>query len=104
MQRCTFEMDDGSSTMCSLEQDVDDKFDWTLRSGPTPSEQTGPSSAYSGNYYIYIEASKPRRAGDEARLVLRIYLFSYVDRLTLTAFNEYFLDLPDGFTPHYVTS
>ena len=76
MQRCTFEMDDGSSsTMCSMEQDVDDTFDWTLRSGSTPSDQTGPRMAYSGQYYIYIEASKPRKTGDEARLVYTPILF-----------------------------
>ena len=34
-----------------------DDFDWTRRTGSTPSGSTGPSSAYSGSYYIYTEAT-----------------------------------------------
>merc|ERR1712154_333376 len=34
-----------------------DQFDWTRRSGSTPSCGTGPSKAHSGNHYLYIEAS-----------------------------------------------
>ncbi len=34
-----------------------DNFDWTLRSGSTPSGGTGPSSAAHGSYYYYTEAS-----------------------------------------------
>ncbi len=36
-----------------------DNFDWTRKSGSTPSGDTGPSSAYNGNYYIFTEASSP---------------------------------------------
>lgn len=43
-----------------------DTFDWTLRSGSTPSSQTGPSSAKSGARYLYIETSSPRVEGDTA--------------------------------------
>lgn len=65
---CNFEMSDGSSTMCNLQQDSTDNFDWTIWSQRTPSgeRQTGPSQAYNGNYYIYIEASNPRKQGDQA--------------------------------------
>ena len=31
--------------------------DWTRNSGSTPSSGTGPSSAYDGDYYIYVETS-----------------------------------------------
>eukprot|EP00966_Prymnesium_polylepis_P172305 3984413-Prymnesium_polylepis.1 len=32
-------------------------YSWTRRSGGTPSSSTGPSSAYDGSYYMYIETS-----------------------------------------------
>ena len=34
-----------------------DNGDWIRRSGSTPSSNTGPSSAFTGNHYVYIEAS-----------------------------------------------
>ena len=37
---------------------------WTRNSGGTPSGGTGPSSAKSGSYYMYIETSSPRVSGD----------------------------------------
>ncbi|WP_321515396.1 DUF6443 domain-containing protein [Marinifilum fragile] len=36
-----------------------DHLDWIKRSGGTPSGNTGPSAAYSGTYYYYLEASSP---------------------------------------------
>jgi len=36
-----------------------DDFDWTRRSGGTPSNNTGPSSAHGGTYYMYTESSTP---------------------------------------------
>ena len=53
--------------MCGLEQDSRDDYDWMLGSGSTPSPHTGPRAAYNGDYYLYVEASKPRKKGDEAR-------------------------------------
>lgn len=38
-------------------QDSGDDLDWTVRSGTTPSNNTGPSSAIQGSNYIYVEAS-----------------------------------------------
>ncbi len=38
-------------------QNTDDDFDWTNNSGSTASKRTGPSSAYAGSYYMYIEAT-----------------------------------------------
>eukprot|EP00794_Sanderia_malayensis_P018883 gene18883-20784_t len=62
---CTFESD-----VCNWQQAKDDKFDWTRRSGSTPSSGTGPSSSATGTsgYYVYIETSYPRRDGDKATL------------------------------------
>jgi len=45
-----------------------DSFDWSRRSGGTPSERTGPSAAAHGDYYMYIETSHPRIPGDYADL------------------------------------
>ncbi|XP_011431595.3 uncharacterized protein [Magallana gigas] len=60
-------------------QNVDsDDFDWTLHSGSTPSSATGPQSAKSGQYYMYIEASAPRSEGDKAILSSEIVKFSSV--------------------------
>ena len=36
-----------------------DDFDWTRKSGSTPSSGTGPSSADEGSYYMYVESSNP---------------------------------------------
>ncbi len=36
-----------------------DDFNWERRSGSTPSSGTGPSSAYNGSHYIYMESSSP---------------------------------------------
>nr|XP_022320901.1 uncharacterized protein LOC111123092 isoform X1 [Crassostrea virginica] len=52
-----------------------DNFDWTLNSGGTPSTSTGPSSAHSGKYYMYIETSQPRSQGDKAILSSSIVKF-----------------------------
>ncbi|MDH7447123.1 M36 family metallopeptidase [Aquimarina sp. 2201CG14-23] len=38
-------------------QSSGDDIDWTVNSGTTPSNNTGPSSAADGNSYIYVEAS-----------------------------------------------
>lgn len=34
-----------------------DDFDWTINSGTTPTANTGPSDAFDGNDYIYLEAT-----------------------------------------------
>ncbi len=38
-------------------QSTQDDIDWTLNSGTTPSNGTGPESAIDGNSYVYVEAS-----------------------------------------------
>ncbi|XP_052711506.1 MAM and LDL-receptor class A domain-containing protein 1-like isoform X2 [Crassostrea angulata] len=61
---CTFEND----TLCFLNDIQGDDFDWSTRQGSTPSSDTGPSSAYEGETYSYIETSSPRTEGDVAIL------------------------------------
>ena len=68
--QCDFEGSAGEGSLCDMVQSRQDRFDWTLKKGATPSHRTGPKSAYSGQYYIYIEASKPRRNGDRAMYAL----------------------------------
>ncbi|KAJ7394105.1 Serine protease 56 [Desmophyllum pertusum] len=64
---CDFEKD-----LCNWSQAKNDKFDWTRRSGRTPSSSTGPSSGNKGSrFYIYIETSSPRRNGDNAILTFK---------------------------------
>ena len=63
---CSFEDNSGSKTMCDMSQSTSDTFDWTLKSGKTPSGETGPDKAYNGGYYVFIETSNPRKFGDKA--------------------------------------
>ncbi|AXT53684.1 T9SS C-terminal target domain-containing protein [Aquimarina sp. BL5] len=43
-----------------------DDFNWAIRSGSTPSSNTGPSSANAGSYYIYMESSTPNYSNKRA--------------------------------------
>ena len=52
--------------MCNMVQAERDEFDWTLWTGETPSKLTGPITAYNGEFYLHIEASKPRVVGETA--------------------------------------
>jgi len=61
---CSFE----SGEQCFWTNSKSDKFDWTRRSGGTPSGGTGPSSAADGRTYVFTETSSPRRSGDTAIL------------------------------------
>jgi len=48
-------------------QDTADVFDWSLRSGSTPSGGTGPTDDFTGGgNYMYTETSLPRAHGDSA--------------------------------------
>ena len=45
-------------------------FDWTRRSGKTPTGNTGPDGGQSGSsHYIYAEMSDPQSRDDETRCV-----------------------------------
>jgi hypothetical protein len=64
---CSFETNDGCNVWSNAVGD-DDDFDWSRKSGNTPSSSTGPGAAGDGSYYLYIETSSPRRYGDKAIL------------------------------------
>ncbi|XP_071828952.1 scavenger receptor cysteine-rich type 1 protein M130-like isoform X6 [Apostichopus japonicus] len=63
---CDFE-----TGFCSYSQSYDDQFDWTRRTGSTPSTSTGPysdhTSGTSWGYYVYLETSSAYN-GNKARL------------------------------------
>ncbi|EDO47788.1 predicted protein [Nematostella vectensis] len=65
--RCNFE-----NGLCDWTQPTDDKFDWIRQQGTTGSLGTGPSVDHTTNtrygFYVYIEASSPRKRGDNAYL------------------------------------
>ncbi|XP_078360980.1 uncharacterized protein LOC144645322 [Oculina patagonica] len=68
---CTFDSD-----LCGWQQSSEDDFDWTLQSGQTPSEDTGPSHGdhtTGQGKYIYTEADYPRKSGDRAELVSPVF-------------------------------
>ncbi len=45
------------NTLGNWTQSTSDDIDWTINSSGTPSQNTGPSSATQGTYYLYVEAS-----------------------------------------------
>lgn len=46
-----------------------DDFDWSRRSGGTPSSNTGPASANEGSWYVYTESSSPNYSNKQAILM-----------------------------------
>lgn len=64
------------NTIAGWTQSTADDFNWALRSGSTPSSNTGPSSAYQGSYYLYIESSSPNYSTKQAILNSQCYNLS----------------------------
>jgi hypothetical protein len=65
-----------------------DQFNWTTIIGKSPTSSTGPSSAYQGSQYIYIEANTfSTHSGQEAIYETPIFNFS---NLTLPQLNFYY--------------
>jgi len=61
-------------------QSAADNFDFTRTSGGTPSSGTGPSSASSGSFYLFTEASSPQVNGDIAIITSPVIdLTSYIN-------------------------
>ena len=61
-----------------------DDFDWTRRSGSTPSSNTGPSSAQSGSFYAYMESSAPNFSSKRAILRSPCYNLSGLSQATFS--------------------
>ena len=57
---CDFE-----SGFCDLEQNSGYQLNWTRQVGATPSQDTGPREAQSGEFYVYLEATGESE-GDQA--------------------------------------
>ncbi|XP_069744009.1 MAM domain-containing glycosylphosphatidylinositol anchor protein 1-like isoform X2 [Narcine bancroftii] len=69
--------------LCGFTQDASDDFDWSRENNvtqdPRKTPNTGPHTDRSGSqtgYYMFIEASTPRRPGDRARLLSPLYNIS----------------------------
>ncbi len=52
-----------NNTLGAWSQGAGDDFDWTVLTGGTPSTGTGPSAAFEGSHYVYVEASSPNFGG-----------------------------------------
>lgn len=57
-------------------------WDWTHNSGGTPSSSTGPSGAYSGSYYVYVEASNGYGNYNAGDIAILEYNASLISNLT----------------------
>ncbi|NER16785.1 DUF6443 domain-containing protein [Spongiivirga citrea] len=65
-------------------QDQLDDFDWALRTGGTPSSNTGPAGAIEGSYYVYVEASSPNYPSKLTNLDSPCFDFTNASSATLT--------------------
>ena len=69
---CDFE-----NGVCNYTQAKTDVFDWTRSQGRSQSTGTGPNNDHTygtpRGHYMYIEASSPRRRGDNAQLLTPTY-------------------------------
>ncbi|XP_042189083.1 MAM domain-containing glycosylphosphatidylinositol anchor protein 1 [Callorhinchus milii] len=75
-RNCGFE----DVNICGFTQDAKDNFDWSRQSNktqnPKQTPNTGPRIDKSGKqsgYFMYVETSSPRSAGDKARLISPLY-------------------------------
>ncbi|KAL9987247.1 hypothetical protein ACROYT_G001522 [Oculina patagonica] len=71
---CPVDCDFDSGLCDGWRQSNSDVFDWTRHTGSTPTSNTGPDGDHTtgSGYYLYIEASSPRVAGDNAKLELSV--------------------------------
>eukprot|EP00057_Strongylocentrotus_purpuratus_P017081 XP_011671555.1 PREDICTED: MAM and LDL-receptor class A domain-containing protein 1-like [Strongylocentrotus purpuratus] len=70
---CNFEDGICGYTQPNEDDTNEDDFDWFLNSGPTGTDGSGPSADHTkgtaDGQYLYLEASQPRRPGDQAQLI-----------------------------------
>ena len=59
---CSFE----DRAICDYSQSRTDTADWERNSGGTITVNTGPTSAFDGQQYMYLESSYPQTDGDFA--------------------------------------
>ncbi len=55
-------------------QNTWDDFDWTQDANGTPTNNTGPSNAIDGSFYMYAESSSPQQQGDVASIEVSVDL------------------------------
>ncbi|XP_074655362.1 uncharacterized protein LOC141908954 [Tubulanus polymorphus] len=72
-EECNFDDD-----TCGWVQDSTDDFDWSVNTGPTSTDNTGPTADHTkglrrNGRYLYAESSFPRRDGQKTRLLSPIY-------------------------------
>ena len=75
------------NTLGNWTQSSNDDFDWSLRSGSTPSSNTGPSGAAEGSYYIYMESSSPNYSNKRA--ILQSPCFDFSGKTTASVSFKY---------------
>jgi hypothetical protein len=74
------------NTIGEWTQSSADDLDWTIQSGGTSSNSTGPNSANEGSYYIYVEASI-RRTGYPTKQAIIISPCYDLSELSAASFN-----------------
>jgi len=72
-----------NSELASLQGSMDD-LDFTIVSGSTPSNGTGPLLPVEGSYYVYIESSSPNYPNKTAELELRCLNISELENPRLS--------------------
>ncbi len=72
------------NTLGLWSQDTNDNFNWTVKSGSTPSSNTGPTSANNGTYYVYMESSSPNYSTKRAILNSPCFDFSTESQASLS--------------------
>ncbi len=75
------DFENGLGDLC---QETTDDFDWSIESGSTASNDTGPSGAYQGNNYFYTESSGSNYPTKVARFQSACY--------DLTSQNQAYID------------
>jgi len=100
---CGFESSATSKGYCDTwsNEPSADNFDWTRKSGGTPSGSTGPSSAAEGSWYLFIETSSPRASGDVA--ILKSPVVDIASN-TMLSFNYHMYGLDIGKLQVFVDS
>lgn len=87
-------VEDFENSFMSWSQDATDSIDWSMNAGTTPSINTGPSSAFEGSNYLYIESSSPNYPAKVANLISPCFdLSSLNDPLLSFYYHMYGADM-----------